>query len=231
MSNRIIEREQYGVGYGQYSDIKRENWQPITFQGAVLVPMGQALVIACSWGVVIGLVGLVVCQWQNWPARYALLTGVLGMAVLTAWQAGAAIEWTRGAYIAREQYTAEKQQGAAAERSTMTVEWVERAEDGNVKRMRREGIPGSYEELAVVVKQAELSKRILTRAGIGDDLALEMLAVLTSLRYIGKVKGNEASVWTAKGQAWRRGFSGGGGGGGAVVDVPHQLVAVGEGGR
>lgn len=218
------ERDRYGAGIGQYHDIEKENWQPITFQSAVLVPTGQALVIALSWGVVIGLVAGVVCQTMGWPWHYAALIGVLSIALLMAWQAGAAIEWTRGAYSAREHYQKEQQQGQAAERSRMSVEWTERTADGDVKVMRYDDIPGTYEELALVAQQAALSKRILKRAGLGEDMAMELLAVLEGLRYIVKGKGNEASAWTAKGQAWRRGFAGGGGGGGAVVDVPHKAI-------
>ena len=42
----FIERDRYGVGQGQYSSIERETWQQISFQAGVLVPTGQAAVIA-----------------------------------------------------------------------------------------------------------------------------------------------------------------------------------------
>lgn len=223
----FYERDRYGAGVGQYSNIKRDAWQPVTFQSGVLVPLGQGVVIGGAWGIVAMIAGVIVCNLAAWPVRYGLLSGALAGVVLVAWQCAASVSWVRGAYLSKERYQKESSKGAAVERSTMTVEWVEHSEDGGVKRMRREGLPGTYEELAIVTRQSELSKRTLTRAGIGDDLALEVLAVLTNLNYITKRAGNSKSVWTSKGNAWRRGFAGGGGGGGAggglVVDVPSRV--------
>jgi len=215
------ERDRYGAGMGQYSDIRREHWQTITFQAGVLVPLGQGVVIGGLWGIVAAICGIVVCNVATWPVKYGLLAGALAGAVLVAVQSTRSMLWVRDAYLSREEYTSEKSQGAAVEHSTMVVEWVEHDDAGNVKRMQRDVIPGTHEELAIVARQSELSKRILTRAGLGDDLALDVLAVLTSLRYIAKGRGNEASEWTSKGNAWRRALvGGGGGGGGGVVDIP-----------
>lgn len=226
----FYERDRYGVGNGQYSSIERETWQQVTFQTGVLVPTGQAAVIAGSWGLVVGIAGGVVCHLGGWPVKYGLLAGSLALAVLLAWQIGAAIEWTRGAYLAKERYANEKQQSAATDKTTVTLELVDRQANNGFGRTVYEELDASPEQLALVARADRLSKRGLMDAGINDAQSMRLLAQLLALGYIARQAENMPAEWTSKGNALRRAFAGGGGGGGVVVDVPHHRQnAVGEG--
>lgn len=219
----IYERDRYGVGQGQYSSIERETWQQITFQAGVLVPVGQAAVIAGSWGMVVGIVAGVVCHMAGWPVTYALAAGGLALAVLMAWQMGAAIEWTRGAYLAREHYRNEKQQGAQADKTTVTLEWIDRQANNGFGRTVYEDLDVTPEQLALVARADRLSKRGLMDAGLNDAQSMRLLAQLLALGYITRKADNLPADWTSKGEALRRAFGGGGGGGGGVlVDALHH---------
>ncbi|MEJ5311753.1 MAG: hypothetical protein WHX52_18480 [Anaerolineae bacterium] len=217
----IFERDRYGVGQGQYSSIERETWQQITFQAGVLVPVGQAAVIAGSWALVVGIVAGVVCHLAGWPVKYALAVGALALAVLMAWQTGAAIDWTRGAYLARERYMTEKQQGAQADKTVVTVEWVDRQANSGYGRTVYEDLAVSPEQLALVARADRLSKRGLMEAGLNDAQAMRLLAQLLALGYIARQADNLPATWTSKGEALRKAFAGGGGGG-VVVDALHH---------
>lgn len=218
----FYERDRYGVGQGQYSSIERETWQQITFQAGVLVPAGQAAIIAASWGVVVGIVAGVVCHLVGWPVKYGLLAGGLALAVLMAWQTGAAIQWTRGAYLAKERYLTEKQQGAQADKTTVTVEWIDRQANAGYGRTVYDDLSASPEQLATVTQADKLSKRNLMALGMNDAQAMRLLGQLLALGYASRQADNEPAQWTNKGEALRRAFAGGGGGGGVVVDVPHH---------
>ncbi len=218
----FYERDRYGVGQGQYSSIERETWQQITFQAGVLVPAGQAVIIAGSWALVVGIVGGVVCHLVGWPVKYGLLAGGLALAVLMAWQMSTAIEWTRGAYLAREHYRNEKQQGAQADKTTVTLEWVDRQANNGYGRTVYEELEASPEQLALVARADRLSKRGLMDAGMNDAQAMRLLAQLLALGYIARQAENMPAEWTSKGQALRRAFAGGGGGGVLVDALHHQ---------
>ena len=218
----IYERDRYDVGQGQYSSIERETWQQITFAAGVLVPAGQAAIIAGSWGMVVLIVAGVVCNLAGWPVKYALAAGGLAMAVLMAWQTGAAIEWTRGAYLAKERYLTEKQQGAQVDKTTVTVELIDRQANNGYGQTLYEQLDTSPEQLALVARADRLSKRGLMDAGMNDSQAMRLLAQLLAMGYIARAADNVPAEWTSKGAALRRAFAGGGGGGGVVVDVPHH---------
>ena len=218
----IYERDRYGVGHGQYSSIERETWQQITFAAGVLVPAGQAAIIAGSWGMVVLIVAGVVCSLAGWQVKYALAAGGLALAVLMAWQTGAAIEWTRGAYLAKERYLTEKQQGAQVDKTTVTVELIDRQANNGYGQTLYEQLDTSPEQLALVARADRLSKRGLMDAGMNDSQAMRLLAQLLAMGYIARAADNVPAEWTSKGAALRRAFAGGGGGGGVVVDVPHH---------
>jgi len=218
----MYERDRYGVGMGQFSNVEKETWQQINFQAGVLVPVGQATVIAGSWGMVILVAAGIVCSLAGWPAKYALMTGSLAMAVLMAWQSCAAISWARGAYLAREHYRNERQQGAQADRTTITLEVIDRQANNGYGRTVYEDLDVSAEQLAIVARADRLSKRGLMNAGLNDAQAMRLLAQLLAMGYVVRQADNEPARWTAKGEALRRAFAGGGGGGGGLVDVPHH---------
>lgn len=226
----FIERDRYGIGQGQYSDIRREHWQPITFQAAVLVPLGQGVVIGLTWGLVATLAGAVVCNLAGWPVRFGLSFGGLAGAVLVACQAGASILWIRDAYLSREEYTTERTQGAQADKTTVTIELVDRQANNGYGQTLRDQLDASPEQLALVASAERLSKRGLMDAGMSDSQAMRLLSQLLAFGYIARQADNMPASWTNKGQALRRAFTGGGGGGGVVVDVPTTTKSiVGEG--
>ncbi len=219
----MYERDRYGAGVGHFSSVEKETWQQVTFQAGVLVPFGQAAVIAGSWGLVITIAAAVVCNLEGWPVKYALLAGALAAAVLLAWQSVMAIEWTRGAYLARERYETERKQGAQVDRTVVTLEVIDRHANNGYGRTVYEDLDISPEQLALVAKAERLSKRGLMSAGLNDAQAMRLLAQLLAMGYIVRQADNEPARWTAKGEALRRAFAGGGGGGGGLlVDVSHQ---------
>jgi len=216
----MYDRERYGTNQGQYSDIQRESWQPITFQAGVLVPVGQAGVIAFSCGLVITILALVLCNVAGWPAKWGLLAGGLGWSILLAWRSIEAINWTRGAYLARERYRAAKEQGAQADKTVISIQWTDPKANNGYSKTIYEDLDVTPEQLAIVARSERLSKRGLMEAGLSDTQSMKLLTQLLALGYILRTAGNEPASWTAKGAALRRAISGGGGGGGVVVDVP-----------
>lgn len=215
----IYERDYQGVAQGQYSTIVRESWQQITFQAGVLVPIGQAAAIATSSGLVAAIFAGIICHIYTLPFRYVLITGMLVDSIIFAWQSAASIAWTRGAYLAKERYLTERRQGAQADKTTVTVELIDRQANSGYGQTLYDEIGASPEQLALVVRADRLSKRGLMDVGLSDAHAMRLLAQLLALRYIVRQADNEPAEWTSKGQALRRAFAGGGGGGGAVVDV------------
>jgi len=123
---------------------------------------------------------------------------------------------------AREHYRNEKQQGAQADKTTVTLELVDRQANNGYGRTVYEELDASPEQLALVARADRLSKRGLMDAGMNDSQAMRLLAQLLALGYIARAAENMPAEWTSKGQVLRRAFAGGGGGGGAVVDVPHH---------
>jgi hypothetical protein len=216
----MLDRERFGVAQGQYSRIDRESWQPITFQAGVLVPVGQASVIAFSCGLVVTICAMILCHVARWPVKYGALAGALSWSVLLAWRSVEAINWTRSAYLAKEHYTAEKQQGAQADKTVVSLQWTDTQANGRFGRTVYEDLSVSPEQLALVVQADRLSKRGLMDSGLNDVQSMRLLAQLLTFGYILRKADNLPAEWTSKGQALRKtvGSGGGGGGGGVVVD-------------
>ena len=131
--------------------------------------------------------------------------------------------WVSDARLSREEYTTEKRQGGITDKTTVTIEWIDKSDDVDVEQMRYQPLEASPEQLALVCGADRLSKRGLMDVGLSDSQSMRLLAQLLSFGYISRQADNMPAEWTSKGKALRRAFAGGGGGGGVVVDAPPPV--------
>jgi len=210
------ERERSGVAEGRFTDITRDNWQPLTFQSGVLVPCGQAGLLAGAVGLfgltLAGMVGL----FLDIPFKYPGAAAVVIASGLFAREVYRGVRWIRESLVlSQERYTTRQEAQAAASNERITLEWIERDDNGGVKRAVYDELGVSRESLAVLVHAERLSKRGLMELGFNDAQAMRLLSQLLTLGYISRAADNAPGEWTSKGKSLQRAFTGGGGGGGA----------------
>ncbi len=209
------EREQSGLAQGRFTDIARENWQPVTLESGVIIPAAQAGLLAGAVGLAGLTTGGALAVLLRWPVEVPAAAAVITASVLFAREVYRAVGWTReNLILAREEYSNRLEAQAAASNERVTLEWIEHNEDGSVKRAIYDELGISRESLAVLVHAERLSKRGLMDVGFNDGQAMRLLSQLLTLGYITRAAVNAPGEWTSKGRSLKRAFAGGGGGGG-----------------
>jgi hypothetical protein len=210
------EREQTGLAQGKFSEIKRDNWQVLTFESGVIVPFGQAGLLAGAVGLFsLAAAGMGGMFWDI-PFKYPAAGAAVVASGMFAREVYRAVRWTRdNVMVSRERYSNRQEAQAAASNERITLEWIEHNADGSVKRAVYDELGISRERLALVARVDGLSKRTLMDVGIGDTEAMRLVSQLLALGYVMREADNQPAYWTKKGKALQRAFAGGGGGGGA----------------
>lgn len=209
------EREQTGLAQGKFSEIKRDNWQVLTFESGVIVPLGQAGLLAGAVGLFsLAAAGMGGMFWDI-PFKYPAAGAAVIASGMFAREVYRAVCWTRdNVMVSRERYSNRQEAQAAASNERITLEWIEHNDDGSVKHAVFDQLGVSRESLAVLVHAERLSKRGLMEVGFNDAEAMRVLSQLLTLGYITRAADNAPGEWTSKGRSLKRAFAGGGGGGG-----------------
>lgn len=228
----IQEKDTMNIVAGKWGSIVKTEYRATDIEHAVYVPALQSLLLGAGAGLTIGFgLGVTIA-----PPDIALCAGVLtgcGVFTFSVWES---IPWARKSPAYREVWKSETAQAGGVESARVRLEVIERqeeSEDGMIHpgdTLKNEQLDIDIDTLELIATPATvLSKRGLMEMGLGDTLAMRLLAQLVALQYIHYPESNAPAQWTKRGVALCRAFAGGGaGGGGYETSESDEIFGVGE---
>ncbi len=195
---------------GHYNHVEREDWQPVTAQTHVVVPVAEQVIISFSLALfvfVAGIIAGVVLRYSGIPniGRVMFWAAVwVGVVVgVFDFQRAIAARFSvaRDTLVKRELMTRESRKGTAT--STVNINlWTKAGSDESpYGRVVYDQLNVSRETLVIACGAARLSKSGLRAVGLSGDVSLPLLTQLLEKGYIARDKKNEPAEWTAKGAA------------------------------
>lgn len=228
----IQEKDTMNIVAGKWGSIVKTEYRATDIEHAVYVPALQSLLLGAGAGLTVGVgLGVTIA-----PPDVAFCAGVLTCCVVFTFSVWDSIPWARKAPAYREVWTSETAQAGGIESARVRLEVIERKDEGEDgllhpgDALRNEQLNVDIDTLQLIAKPSTvLSKRGLMDMGIGDTLAMRILAQMVELRYIHYPESNAPAQWTNRGMALCRAFAGGGAGGGdEETGESDEIFGVGE---
>jgi len=213
----IQEKDTMNIVAGKWGSIVKTEYRATDIEHAVYVPALQSLLLGAGAGLTVGFgLGVTIA-----PLDVALYAGILTFCIVFTFSVWDSIPWARKAPAYREVWTSETAQAGGVESARVQLEVIERREeepDGMLHpgdSLKNERLDIDVDTLELIAQpDTVLSKRGLMDIGIGDTLAMRILAQMVALRYIHYPDSNAPAQWTNRGMALCHAFAGGGAGGG-----------------